>query len=268
MASSSSGPKSSRRHRERIVGSSRPGAWLTRKNSVLAGGSSSILSSAFAPDCFEFVDAVDHHHAPRRQRRRQAMNSPSSRTWSTVMLRARSLALLVHQPLEPAHVGMASRFDQLDHRMIVGVSRPRQVERRPGRIGEHAPRGGVREARLADALGPGEQPCVVQLARRPCAARTARPLDPGRQSRQQVRDGVEQRSVTSLWRSGCVDQAHPLGLFRGDHAERGFDLAVIIVATGRRCGRCPASRARGRSAPSSRTAPGSDRESSRRCRTR
>ena len=34
MASSSRGEKSSRRHRERIVGSSRPGAWLTRKKSV------------------------------------------------------------------------------------------------------------------------------------------------------------------------------------------------------------------------------------------
>ena len=72
MASSSSVWKSSRRQRERIVGSSRPGAWLTRKNRVLAGGSSSILSRALAPDGLEIVDGVDHRHAPRRQRRGSA----------------------------------------------------------------------------------------------------------------------------------------------------------------------------------------------------
>ena len=50
MASSSSAENSSRRQRERMVGNSRPGAWLTRKNRVFAGGSSRILSSALAPD--------------------------------------------------------------------------------------------------------------------------------------------------------------------------------------------------------------------------
>ena len=50
MASSLSAWKSSRLHRERIVGSSRPGAWLMRKKIVFAGGSSSIFSRAFAAD--------------------------------------------------------------------------------------------------------------------------------------------------------------------------------------------------------------------------
>ena len=49
MASSSSGAKRSSRQRERIVGSSRSGEWLTSRKSVLGGGSSRFLSRALAP---------------------------------------------------------------------------------------------------------------------------------------------------------------------------------------------------------------------------
>ena len=90
------------------------------------------------------------------------------------MLRARPSAFSFAQPLEPAHVGMAAGLDQPDHRVIVGRLEPGQVERRARRLGQHAPRRGMREAGLADALGPGEQPGVVQPAAMPRRLRIAR----------------------------------------------------------------------------------------------
>ena len=48
-SAASSGRSSSRRQRERMVGNSRPGAWLTSSSSVRGGGSSSTFSSALAP---------------------------------------------------------------------------------------------------------------------------------------------------------------------------------------------------------------------------
>ena len=53
--------------------------------------------------------------------------------------------------------------------MVVGNLQARHVDRRAGSIGEHPPRRGMGEARLADALGTGEKPGVVKLARRPGA---------------------------------------------------------------------------------------------------
>ena len=50
MASAASGVKSSLRQRDLIVGSKRPGACATSMNNVFAGGSSSILRSAFAAE--------------------------------------------------------------------------------------------------------------------------------------------------------------------------------------------------------------------------
>ena len=50
MTSSPSGWNSSFRQRDRMVGSKRPGTWLTSRKRHLAGGSSSILSKALAAD--------------------------------------------------------------------------------------------------------------------------------------------------------------------------------------------------------------------------
>ena len=69
MASSSSGSNSSRRQRERIVGSSRPGAWLTRRKTVFGGRLLEHLEQRVGAPRLEIVDAVDHDRAPRRQRR-------------------------------------------------------------------------------------------------------------------------------------------------------------------------------------------------------
>src|SRR5258708_39243134 len=43
------GLSASRRQRDRMVGSNRPGAWLTSRNKDLGGGSSSIFKSALEP---------------------------------------------------------------------------------------------------------------------------------------------------------------------------------------------------------------------------
>ena len=170
MASSSSAWKSSRRQRERMVGSSRPGAWLTRKNKLLGGGSSSILSRALAAGRFELVDSVDDHHPPRRHAPGSAdMNSPSSRTWSTLMLRARLPVFSFTSRSSQRMSGWLPASTSLTDRMLVGGVEAGQLERRPGGLGEHAPRRGLGEARLAHALGPGEQPGMMKLARRPGA---------------------------------------------------------------------------------------------------
>ena len=88
MASSSSAWKSSRRQRERIVGRSWPGALLTRKKAQFAGGSSRILSKALAAEgssssMLSITTTRQSDSAGVRPR-----NSPSLRTWATLMLRA------------------------------------------------------------------------------------------------------------------------------------------------------------------------------------
>ena len=69
MASSSSGWKSSSRQRERIVGSSRPGAWLTSRKMRVRRRLLEILEQRVGACRLEIVDAVDDDDAPRRQRR-------------------------------------------------------------------------------------------------------------------------------------------------------------------------------------------------------
>ena len=73
--------------------------------------------------------------------------------------------LFIHHQLEPAHVGVAAGFDQLDHRMLTVALDSGQVGRWAGGIGEYAARGGMGEARLAHALGAGEQPGMVKPPR-------------------------------------------------------------------------------------------------------
>src|SRR5690242_19155471 len=64
---------------------------------------------------------------------------------------------------------MAAGFHQSHHWMIVGRFEARQVRRRAGSVRENAPSGGIREACFAHALGSGEQPGMMQLARGPGA---------------------------------------------------------------------------------------------------
>ena len=153
MASSASGLKSSRRQRERIVGSKRPGAWLTRRNKVLAGGSSSILSKALAPGPAKVVDRVD---APPRASRTSpaagSRNSPSSRTWSTVMLRASPSPFSFGSRSSQRKSGWLPAAISCSDRVIGGSLDAGQVERRTRGLGQHPPRGSRGEARLADAL--------------------------------------------------------------------------------------------------------------------
>ncbi len=181
---------------------------------VFAGGSSSILRSALAPDVSSSstVSMTTTRHCDIAGV--MPMNSPSARTCSTMILLPQPLAFLLGQALEPAHVGVAAGLDQPDHRVIVGGIDPGQVAWRPRAVGQHAPRGGVGEGRLSDPLGPREQPRVVKLARFSRPRRTGRPRGPGRRSWKQVRDGVEQALGHFLAASRSVDQAHALAAHR------------------------------------------------------
>ena len=89
MASSPSLPNSSRRQRDRIVGSNRPGAWLTRKNNRIGRRLLEHLEQRIGGRRFKIVDAsitIARHGLIDGV---TASNSPRERTWSTLMLRAR-----------------------------------------------------------------------------------------------------------------------------------------------------------------------------------
>ena len=73
------------------------------------------------------------------------------------------------QPLERAEIGMAAGREQPGDRMIGRRFQARKVDRRARRLGQHPRRRHPGEARLADPLGPGQQPGMVQPARLPGA---------------------------------------------------------------------------------------------------
>jgi hypothetical protein len=73
-ASSPAREKRSIRQRERIVGSSRPGAWLTSRKIVDVGGSSRFLRRALAPVALQIVDRVDHASTRRGDRLGEVAN--------------------------------------------------------------------------------------------------------------------------------------------------------------------------------------------------
>src|SRR5690242_9498019 len=58
--------------------------------------------------------------------------------------------------------------------------------------------------------------------------RAVRPLCPGRRSRQQVRNGVEQALRDVLRRTRCIDKPHPIRLLGCDQAEGEIDFLVIV----------------------------------------
>ncbi len=83
------------------------------------------------------------------------------------MLRASVSGFGIFEPLEESQVGMAARRDEPGDRMILGRFEPRQVDRRPRGLGQHAKRRGMREMRLAYSSRPGQQPGMVQAFARP-----------------------------------------------------------------------------------------------------
>jgi hypothetical protein len=101
-SSAPSGRSASRRQRERMVGSSRPGEWLTTSSRDFAGGSSRIFSSAFAPAAFSSSAAstiqMRQPPSPAVEPKKPIVRRTSS-TWITV----RSL------PLSPSVRSSASR---------------------------------------------------------------------------------------------------------------------------------------------------------------
>ncbi|MBK5959539.1 hypothetical protein CCR97_15190 [Rhodoplanes elegans] len=81
-----SGRSASMRQRDRMVGSSRPGEWLTRRSSARRGGSSRIFSSALAPSGYFSSSAASTTQMRQPPPVAVAPKKPTvSRTWSTVM---------------------------------------------------------------------------------------------------------------------------------------------------------------------------------------
>ncbi len=150
---------SARRQRERMVGSTRPGAWLTSSSRARRGGSSSTLSSALAP-----ADI-----AARRRESTIATRQPPSpavepknvtvlRTSSTAIACA-ACRLIVDGALEHQQVALRLRCDPARHRMI-GGDRERSAP-----IAPPAPSGRDGRARSAPCDRPAS-PCRCRAARR------------------------------------------------------------------------------------------------------
>ena len=122
--------------------SSRPGAWLTRKNKVFGGGSSSILRSALTPDVSSssMLSITATRHGDIAGVMPEELAQLAHLIDGDVA--GEVAGLLVLEPLQPAHVGMAACLDQLDDRMVVAASRCR------------ADRSGDRQRRRARGVPP------------------------------------------------------------------------------------------------------------------
>ena len=238
---------------------------------LLAGGSSSILSSALAPTLSRSSTRVDDHHAPRRQRRASCdTNSPKLADLVDADVAGEVAGLLVHQPLEPAHVGMAAGLDQLDDRMIVAASRGpagRTAARRRRRA-RAAPRHGrsspcrrpwARRAARHDAA------CAIAQALANCSTALVLADDHGSRSAR----ASSRRCGDLVRRARRVDQPDPLRLLGGDQAEGQRRPCDDSRRRGRRSGRCRRRRAPGPARRLRRaSAPGCGRGNRRRCRRR
>ena len=105
---------------------------------------------------------------------RQATSPASGRTsrpargpGRRVMLRARLPVFSLTSRSSQRMSGWLPASTSLAIAMVVGRVEAGQVDRRPGGVGEHPRRRRAGEARLADALRPGEQPGMMQRAALP-----------------------------------------------------------------------------------------------------
>ena len=261
MASSSSDWKSRRRQRDRIVGSSRPGAWLTRKKIVFAGGSSSIFSSALAADfsrsSMESMTTTRHGDSAGVRSNR----SPERPHLIDGNVAGEIVGLLIDQPLEPAKVGMAARLDQPCDPVVSGRAETRL--RRPAGL----PHRQARASRPRERSWPCRRPSARREARHDARLRaatrrrTARPRDPAQQSRQagpRLRPSRRLGDLVRLTRG--IDNPNAFRLLRRNQSEGEIDLADDSLQVVRRCGRAPHCRER---APARRPPPVQERESGR-----
>ena len=208
-----SGRKIRVRQRERMVGSTRPGAWLTSSSSARGGGSSSTLSSAFSPALFRSSSGST---IATRQPPSPAVE-PKNGTRAADVLDAghgEELAgLLVDDA--PQHQKIAVRLagDAPRHRMVGRHGKRRRVlHRGRGRIGigQHEARHAIGQRRLADALLAADQPGVrnaaaaigvKQASARPRHGRTARASARGRRIALSSASALVSRAPRSVMRS-------------------------------------------------------------------
>ena len=230
MASSPSLRKSSRRQRERMVGSSRPGAWLTSRKTVLAGGSSSILSKALAPSRSRSSTESMTTARQSDSAGRQAEEIAELAHLLDGDVARQPFGFLLRQPLEQAHVGVAAGVEQLGDR---GDRRacPSPASSNGGPAASARIRAAALRAKCAlpTPRGPASSQAWWSARGVPGAAELLDGAGRARRSRQQVRDCVEQALGHLFGRARRVDQPHPLGLLGGDDPERGLDALVEIA---------------------------------------
>ncbi len=123
----SGGSSNSRRQRERMVGSTRPGRWATIRISARGGGSSIIFSSALAPCAVEVVGAVDDRDAPAAERRRQVEHRQRAAHVLDADFRVEALRLGVPFAPHQREIGMRQRRELARRGMVGGdgkIARP------------------------------------------------------------------------------------------------------------------------------------------------
>ena len=190
----SSASNRSSRHRDRIVGSSRPGAWLTSRKIVPDGGSSRFFEQRIGARTLEIVDRVDHDDAGRAHRRdgREHRLQPAN-------LRDRDAARecpgrASRHPWAgggadgnrgATRLRSATAFDR-----PAGTSKPVRQAPRPRALRQHPHRRrACAKLALPDPLRPGDQPGVMHRRPGQCG--------PERRLRRSVADDRHPRTATS-----------------------------------------------------------------------
>ena len=161
------GAASSVRQRERMVGSRRPGAWLTSSSSARGGGSSRIFSSALAPAAFSSSGGSTMQTRQPPSPAVEPKKRTVRRTSSTAMT-VRSLPLFVDRraPAPEDRCAPARRCAAPPDGRPARASEVALLHRRRGRIGmgEHEARHAIGERRLADAARAADQPGMRHAA--------------------------------------------------------------------------------------------------------
>ena len=166
-SSTGSGRSISSRQRERMVGRTRPGAWLISSRRQRGGGSSSTFSRAFSPDFSSSSTAIDDRHPPAAL----PGGRPEERYRAPHVIdpdRAEQLAgLLVEDALQRQQIGVGLPGDTARHRAVRRHGeRRRLLHRRRRRIGmrQHECRHAIGQRRLADPRLAADQPGVRDAA--------------------------------------------------------------------------------------------------------
>ncbi len=226
--------KSSRRQRERMVGSSRPGEWDTSRNRLLAGGSSSVLRSACAAcgSSSSMQSMIATRQSPRLGA--TANNSCSLRTWSMMMPRRIRLSWV---PVSWASRLIRRKSGWLPASIsrtigcLAGVSRPGRPTGDPPASARTRRAAARAKLPFPTPRGPGKQPGVMQAAAVHRGAEGGDRAILAEDGHNRSANAASRRAVTSSGDPRGVDQPDPFGFGRGNGAERLFNGLVVGCRT-------------------------------------